>query len=72
MKTATEILDDYGCPEIPFNENITMLYPAIINAMEEYAKNLALDFVVWKDSQYKNIDCFYSDEELFLLFQKTR
>jgi len=42
------------------------------DAMVEYAKNLALDFVVWKDSQYKNIDCFYSDEELFLLFQKTR
>jgi len=37
MKTAQELLKEYGCPEIPFNENITMFYPAIINAMEEYA-----------------------------------
>jgi len=36
IKTAIEILDEYGCPPIPFDENITMYYPAIINAMEEY------------------------------------
>lgn len=37
MKTAEEVLNDYGCPEIPFDENVTMYYPAIINAMHEYA-----------------------------------
>lgn len=37
MKTAIEILDEYRCPEIPFNEMILMSYPAIINAMEEFA-----------------------------------
>ncbi len=36
MKTAEEILNEYGCPEISFDEKVTMYYPAIINAMEEY------------------------------------
>jgi len=39
LKSAEEILDKYGCPEIPFDENITMFYPAIIEAMEEYASH---------------------------------
>ncbi len=37
MKTAQEILNEYGCPDIPFDERVTMYYPAIINAMQEYA-----------------------------------
>lgn len=35
-KSKEEILEDYGCPDIPFDENVTMYYPAIIEAMEEY------------------------------------
>jgi len=37
IQTAEEILNDYGCPAIPFDERITMSYPAIIKAMEHYA-----------------------------------
>jgi len=37
MKTAEEILDEFGCPDISFNENITMYYPAIIEAMHQFA-----------------------------------
>ncbi len=36
--TKEEILDEYGCPDIPFDEKVTMYYPAILEAMEEYAK----------------------------------
>lgn len=36
--TAEKILDDYGCPSIPFDEKVTMYYPAIINAMHEFAE----------------------------------
>ena len=43
LKSAEEILDKYGCPEIPFDENITMFYPAIINAMKEYASQPTKD-----------------------------
>lgn len=35
MKTHHEILTEFGCPTIPFDENVTMYYPAIISAMEE-------------------------------------
>jgi len=39
-KTAEEmahnILVDFGCPEPPFDEMVTMYHPAIISAMEEY------------------------------------
>tara|TARA_R110002167_G_scaffold331706_1_gene538423 strand:- start:69360 stop:69608 length:249 start_codon:yes stop_codon:yes gene_type:complete len=38
MKTKEEILTEYGCPEIPFDENVTMFYPAILEAMEEYTQ----------------------------------
>jgi hypothetical protein len=37
MKTKEEILTEFGCPEIPFNEEVTMFYPAILSAMDEYA-----------------------------------
>ena len=37
--TAEEILNEYGCPEIPFNENISILYPAILAAMQEFAES---------------------------------
>ena len=38
MKTKEEILNEFGCPDIPFDENVTMYYPAILSAMEEYAQ----------------------------------
>ena len=42
MKKAAEILQEYGCDDIiPFSENVTMFYPAILNAMEEYGKYCA-------------------------------
>lgn len=44
MKTAQKILDEHGCPEIPFDEIITMRHPAIIEAMEEYAGQLPDSF----------------------------
>lgn len=33
-----EILDEHGCPELPFDEKVTMYYPAIIEAMEAAVK----------------------------------
>lgn len=38
MKTAEEILIEFGRPDVPFDENITMFYNAILSAMEEYAE----------------------------------
>jgi len=37
MKTKEQILEDFGCSEIPFDEMVTMFYPAILSAMDEYA-----------------------------------
>ena len=44
MKTVNcdKIIDDYGCPEIPYNEMVTMTYSAIIEAMRE-ACNQAIE-----------------------------
>ncbi len=41
MKTKEEILSEFGCPDIPFDENVTMYYPAILSAMDEYAESKA-------------------------------
>lgn len=41
MKSKEEILTEYGCSEIPFDENVTMYYPALLNAMDEYAQQEA-------------------------------
>ena len=41
MNKAEEILNEYGCPEIPFDENVTMFYPSILSAMQEYGKYCA-------------------------------
>ena len=38
MKTKEEILEGWGCPHVPFDENVKMFYPAILEAMDEYAK----------------------------------
>lgn len=37
-KSKEEILTEFGCPQIPFDENVTMYYPAILSAMDEYAE----------------------------------
>jgi coproporphyrinogen III oxidase len=47
MKTKSEILEDFGCPVPDFHENVTMFYPAIHSAMEEYAKQTAIEFAEW-------------------------
>jgi hypothetical protein len=36
-QTIDKILEDFGRPHIPFDENVTMYYPAIVSAMQEYA-----------------------------------
>ena len=36
--TKEEILIEFGCPDIPFDENVTMYYPAILSAMDKYAE----------------------------------
>jgi len=35
--SATDVLNEYGCHPIPYNEQITMAYVSIIEAMEHYA-----------------------------------
>ena len=47
MKTKSEILEDFGCPVPDFHENVTMYYPAIHSAMEEYAQRTAIEFAEW-------------------------
>ena len=36
LRTREQILEDFGCPVVPFDENVTMYYPAILSAMDEY------------------------------------
>lgn len=81
-KTAVEILDEYGCPEIPFNEQVTMPHEAIINAMEEYAKlyasrvervwpgerDLLIEFCYWLNANIFNDIKEHLDEEEVDLF----
>ena len=57
MKKAAEILQEYGCDDIiPFSENVTMFYPAILNAMEEYGKYCAEKcFEYWSTSAFNDI-----------------
>ncbi len=47
MKTKAEILEDFGCPTPDFHENVTMFYPAIHSAMDEYAQQTAMEFAEW-------------------------
>lgn len=49
MKTAAEILIEFGCPDVPFDENVTMYYPAILSAMEEYANARVDEAIRWRD-----------------------
>ena len=48
MTKAEEILNEYGCPEIPFDENVTMFYPSILSAMQGYGKYCADQ--AWNDA----------------------
>ncbi len=52
MKTKEEILTEFGCPDVPFDENVTMYYPAILSAMDEYATY----FVEWAVNNAEMID----------------
>ena len=45
MKTKEEILNEFGCPPIPFDENVTMYYPAILSAMDEYASQFRQEWI---------------------------
>jgi hypothetical protein len=70
MKTPEEILKEYGCGNIPFDENVTMLHPAIIGAMQEYAREYTLSLIEWltrKDSPYAIV---YGDEKRFVTREK--
>jgi hypothetical protein len=49
MKTAEEILIEFGCPDVTFDENVTMYYPAILSAMEEYANARVGEAMRWRD-----------------------
>ena len=58
MKTKEEILNENGCIDIPFDQYVTVYYPAILNAMEEYAqqqlKNCNLQNVIKSVCKHKN------------------
>ena len=45
MKTKEDILKELGCSEIPFDENVTMFYPAILSAMDEYASQFQQEWI---------------------------
>ena len=49
MKTKEEILIEFGCPDVPFDENVTMYYPAILSAMDEYANAKVDEAMRWRD-----------------------
>jgi len=51
MKTAEEILIEFGCPDVTFDENVTMYYPAILSAMEEYANARVGEAMRWRDPE---------------------
>ena len=51
MKTAEEILIEFGCPHVPFDENVTMYYPAILSAMVEYANARIDEAMRWRDPE---------------------
>ena len=55
MKTKEEILIEFGCPNVPFDENVTMYYPAILSAMEEYAQQQQLNIHAVSKSAF--LDC---------------
>lgn len=50
-QTAEEILDEYGCPSVPFDENVTMFYPAIIDAMHQFASQQSALAVAKRERQ---------------------
>jgi len=52
MASNEEILQEFGCPEIPFNENVTMYYPAILSSMDAARKDEAVAWEEWKRVHY--------------------
>jgi len=51
MKTVEEVLIEFGCPDVSFDENVTMYYPAILSAMEEYANARVGEAMRWRDPE---------------------
>lgn len=47
MKTKAEILEEFGCPTPDYTETVTMFYPSINDAMDEYAQQRAQEFAEW-------------------------
>ena len=57
MKTKAEILEEFGCPTPDYTETVTMFYPSINEAMDEYAKQQAQDFAEWiSNNLYRRVD----------------
>ena len=54
MKTAEEILKECGCPDIPYDEMVTMHYLSILDAMNEYASQSQgnKDLIIEKQGEY--------------------
>ena len=81
MKTKAEILDEFGCPTPDFTKNVTMYYPAIHSAMEEYAQQQAQEFAEWglqytfdaKSRKWQHYDLSepqFTTSELYAKFQE--
>ena len=61
MASNEEILQEFGCPEVPFNENVTMYYPAILSSMDAARKDEVEAWEKWRISH----KVFWSGEEYF-------
>ena len=44
-KSKEEILTDFGCLDIPYDEHEPLYYPAILSAMDEFANQRARQMV---------------------------
>ena len=70
MNKIEEILKEYGISDIPFDENITMYYPALLNAVTEFGKICfkAGSELVWKSTgDYSGYESYkYKTYEDFL------
>ena len=70
MNKIEEILKEYGISDIPFDENITMYYPALLNAVKEFGKICfkAGSELVWKSTgDYSGYESYkYKTYEDFL------
>lgn len=70
MKTKEEILNEFGCPPIPFDENVTMYYPAILSAMDEYASQFRQEWIPVAAVQDDSGHWYVMPKELYQTFRK--